>query len=179
MQQSERRLQLRTRTAAAHAALDIAVGAFDTLASYRRYLLSMSAFRLPLERQLASQDWPIAIGGWRPKRIAEFLQRDLVDLDLPMPPVLDVMAQLEPQELLGALYVLEGSTLGAKVLFGRARALGLSAAFGARHLAVQSDGIATWQEFLGLLETAEPFDLDRVTTGSLDVFAAASLAFRG
>ncbi|MDB5507049.1 MAG: hypothetical protein JWR75_1687 [Devosia sp.] len=177
MHEGERRWQLRTRTADAHAALDFAVGAFDTLPSYHRYLTAMSAFRLPLERQLAAQAWPVVIGDWRPRRIADHLLHDLADFDLPIPQTLAVAGSLGTPELLGALYVLEGSTLGARVLFGRAQQLGLSAGFGARHLAVQNDGVATWRGFLGVLETAEPFDLDRVAAGSLDVFAAATLAF--
>ena len=61
---------------------------------------------------------------------------------------------------LGLAYVLEGSALGARLLDRQARALGLDAGFGARHLAAQTADLAAWHTFLGALEAADPFDLD-------------------
>ena len=84
---------------------------------------------------------------------------------------------LDGDRLFGALYVLEGSSLGARILFKRAQALGLSAAFGARHLALLSGSIDGWRSFLDRLEGADPFGLELAVTASHATFALARTAF--
>lgn len=176
MNDTQRRWVLRNRTAEAHAIVDAAIGAFDDRESYKRYLLATYRFRIPMERRLEGFDWPDGLGDWRPRRIGAQLTADLLDFDLPLPDLEDFASPLEQSRLYGALYVLEGSSLGAQVLLRRAENLGLSRDFGARHLAVQST-VESWRGFLVHLEAAQPFDIDLATAASLDTFAAAAQAF--
>lgn len=80
-------------------------------------------------------------------------------------------------EFLGCAYVIEGSALGARVLYKRAQELGLHAGHGARHLAEQSATLDNWRAFTGLLETVEPFDLAAASRGAVAAFGAAENAF--
>ena len=80
MQATPRRWLLRERTAEAHAAVDAAIGGFDDLSTYRAYLKALSAFRGPIERQLAALAWPDALGGWRPNQVSSALAEDMIDL---------------------------------------------------------------------------------------------------
>ena len=81
-------------------------------------------------------------------------------------------------ELLGALYVLEGSALGARLIMKSAQALGLGATFGARHLAAQAGDALAWRSYLDLLLNA-PLDdageatLHRAAAAVFDHFAYA------
>lgn len=179
MDQSLRRWQLRERTAHAHGAVDNAVGAFDSLEGYGRYLRAMYRFRTPIERDLERIAWPEALGNWRPRQVSAAIAADLADLGLAVPDVPGTPEEIAEDAVMGTLYVLEGSILGAQVLFRRAQALGLSETYGARHLKLQSGGIDEWRGFLALLEAAEPFDLERATAASLATFAAAESAFQG
>ncbi len=81
----------------------------------------------------------------------------------------------DPYEAVGWLYTNEGSNLGAAFLFKRAeQALGLSATFGARHLAGHPEGRGLhWKRFKDQLD-ALPFDdaqRDRAVAGARDAFA--------
>jgi heme oxygenase len=146
---------LREQTAAAHAELDAAVGDFSSLENYGRYLQSQLMFRERAEASLAHAEFPEWFRGWRPRPIAGAIRQDLADMKIPMPPPAvsgDTDNPGNPSALLGTLYVLEGSSLGARVLFKRAKDLGLSETFGARHLALQADDKESWRRFLEILE---------------------------
>ena len=58
--------------------------------------------------------------------------------------------------LLGLAYVLEGSALGARLLYPEALALGLDGSRGARHLASQIADRTAWPSFCGVLDAAGP-----------------------
>lgn len=174
---TERRWVLRERTAQAHAAVDAAIGSFSDRTSYERYLTQIYRFRVPIEAALGRVAWPAAIGSWRPRAIGHLIAADLSDLGLPLPPVDAPALHLDGDGLMGVLYVLEGSSLGSKLLLRRAEALGFSASFGARHLAEASDA-GSWRDFLGLLEGQHDVDLEAATAASLATFQAAAAAFR-
>lgn len=176
MDQTLRRWKLRERTLHAHAVVDAAVGAFDDLSGYGRYLAAMYRFRTPIERDLERIAWPVAMGDWRPRQVSAAIAADLADLGLPVP-ALSETTRIADDALIGTLYVLEGSILGSQVLLQRALQLGLSDRHGARHLKLQSGGIEEWRGFLALLERAEPFDLEQAAAASLATFAAAQSAF--
>jgi heme oxygenase len=175
MTTSLRRFQLRERTAAAHAVVDSAIGDFDTLDSYRRYLFALYSFRAPIEAALA-HDWSAILGGWRPASLTPALLGDMADLVIEAPSLPSGM-RIDERQLLGTLYVLQGSSLGARLLYKRAQALGLSVTYGARHLAQQSAAIDDWRIFLDILEADDSFDIELATTASLSTFAAAASAF--
>lgn len=177
MKSETRRWRLRERTAAAHATVDAEIGQFDTRESYGRYLTSIFQFRAPIEAALADADWPPALGEWRPRMISTAIGQDLDDLAIPRPPTSSARIATDSDRLLGLLYVLEGSALGARVLFERAKELGLTEAFGARHLDAQGSDIEGWRTFILILERATPFDLETATSASLATFALAEAAF--
>lgn len=160
---SDRRFHLRTETAAAHAALDRAVGPLDGLQAYRRYLLGLYAGRAPIERAFAAAEPS-------PSLLADDMARDIADLGLAAPDLRLFPLQDELSARLGVCYVLEGSALGARLLLPQAAGLGLGAEYGARHLdrQVRSTG---WQDFLRRLDAAEPYDARRAAN-------AAAAAFR-
>ena len=83
----------------------------------------------------------------------------------------------DPETLLGTLYVVEGSALGARILYRRAQELGLSGEFGARHLSVQSESLTRWRQLVKLLDEAPELDLERIVAASETAFAAVGGAF--
>lgn len=179
MKTQSRRFILREETAPAHALLDAQVGAFYDLASYRRYLRGMEAFRAPYEAALTQIPWPEAFGTWRPQMIGDLLRADIADLGTSaLPPLAPVTLSGNLEPMLGVLYVLEGSSLGARILHQRARKLELTDTWGARHLARQASGTQNWVEFLTILEEAFDIDIHTVCGASLTVFAAATKAFQ-
>lgn len=108
------------------------------------------------------------------------VERDLDDLGAPRvgpagaPPPVFVRRLPDAATALGWLYVLEGSRLGGAVLLKGALGLGLTATFGARHLAPAPEGtMAHWRRFTALLDGA---DLDG--DGEQAVMAGAIAAFQ-
>jgi heme oxygenase (biliverdin-IX-beta and delta-forming) len=175
-----RRFRLRESTSHAHASLDRSIGPFRSVADYERYALALCAFRIPLEEKLAAIDWPDAFAEWRPQLIGHALRADLLDLRLTSS--IDTDGPALPQNiesLLGALYVLEGSALGARILFRRAQAIGLSEIYGARHLALQSSLSDNWRKFLIVLEQGTAIEFESVVAASNAIFHAAERAFTG
>lgn len=170
---SERRFDLRKRTQAVHERLDAAVGSFNTLEEYRHYLARLGMFRAAMDEALQRVAWPSG-WSWRPTTVARSLDSDAIDLGLPAAERTRCDIDLTNRSaLLGALYVLEGSTLGARVLRQRAAALGLGETFGARHLAVMSKDIAQWQSFLLILDETPDFDIEQAAASANSVFALA------
>ena len=179
MPSNTRRSRLREATSQAHASLDHLIGPFESVADYGCYARGLHAFRIPLEAKLAAVDWPDIFAQWRPQLIGHALREDLLDLKLTPSIGADAPLSLQTIEsLLGALYVLEGSALGAKILFRRAQAIGLSENFGARHLALQS-AADNWRTFLVIFEQGSAVDFENVVAASNAIFHAAERAFRG
>ncbi|MDG3578829.1 biliverdin-producing heme oxygenase [Rhizobium sp. YJ-22] len=178
MQVSKRRFSLRERTSHLHAAVDAAVGSFETTQDYGRYLCGIHRFRADVEVGLTGMAWPSTFGGWRPQAVASLAAADLDDLHLNQRSGFSVVFDLaDRSRLAGALYVLEGSSLGARVLYARAQGLGLSETFGARHLARQANGLENWRGFLAVLDGMADFDLDGAVDAAGDVFRHAAHAF--
>jgi len=179
------RTRLRTETAPAHARVEAAADlrALErSPAAYARFLTVLHTVYGPLEQRLES------FAGWdelglrlEPRRKAPLLAADLaalpssatagtVDLDLPLPESFG--------ESLGALYVLEGSTLGARVIARRLAAAPrpLPTRF------VQAYGPRTgamWRAFLHALHRHEARggDGDEVVRGAEGAFAGLERAF--
>jgi heme oxygenase len=180
------RFHLREHTAAAHAKIDAAVGDFSSMDGYGRYLKSQLAFRELAETALSGIIFPEWFNGWRPRTIAGAIRQDMSDLNISTPPRVASGATTDnlanPSALLGTLYVLEGASLGARVLFRRAKDLGLSENFGARHLALQTEDKESWRRFLELLEREsapgeQPIDPQEAVRASTAAFGLAHKAF--
>ena len=172
-----RRLGLKTQTAAAHQALDALIGDFSTPQAYARYLHGMARFRLPVEAWLEDKSMPEELGEWRPGAYGTEIADDLADLGI------DTPAQLEPfvpppgNGLIGLLYVLEGSALGARVLAKRAENIGFSADFGARHLFHQARNFSSWRAFSDRMEKVWVYDEQAAVAWANTAFDYARNAF--
>ncbi len=153
-----RRNALKEATSSAHAALDALVGGFATVADYRRYLAGIAAFRLPVEAWLSTNTLPPAFADWQPGLVRDELKADLADLETPEPETTLPFSPPEGEGVVGLLYVLEGSALGARLLAKRAEALGLSADFGARHLFSQARNFSNWRAFSDRMENVRGYD---------------------
>ena len=84
---------------------------------------------------------------------------------------------LDLSQLLGVLYVLEGSSLGAKLLIKRAEKLGFGVNNGASHLTRQTSVSGNWKALCTLLEQAEAVDEEAMTSAALTTFVRAMDAF--
>lgn len=161
---------LRDRTAEAHERLDALFGGFDLAdrASYARFLAAHAEAIIPLEAALDRAGAARVLADWPGRRRGDALRADLADLAAaplaPAPPVL--LASGDPQ-LLGALYVLEGSRLG-----GRFLARQVPAKFPRRYLdAEQPRG--NWTFLLAQLDALlyDRSSLDMAVAAALDAFA--------
>ncbi|GGD33364.1 biliverdin-producing heme oxygenase [Aureimonas glaciei] len=138
-------LLLRQATADAHDVVDAAFGRFDLTRAddYRNFLSAQAEVLAPLEALLMKSP---QLPPWRP-RLA-LLARDLAALDADLPHPAPVDGLDGPGELLGALYVLEGSRLGGGMLV-RGVGPGLPREFlGATHLKGE------WRALLAELDAA-------------------------
>lgn len=181
MPMSARRQFLRERTGPIHQQLDDCVGEFNDLPAYLRYTKGMLTFRRPIEQRLADTAMPAWFAGFQPNYLAAALERDLVALGEELPDgqaaKTGFPALVEAGALLGTLYVLEGSTLGAKLLVRRAAALGLHETTGAGHLKKQSSDLGNWNAFAALLDSAEDVDDEKMAQAAMATFAHALDAF--
>ncbi|MGV3552441.1 biliverdin-producing heme oxygenase [Rhizobium sp.] len=174
------RFSLRDLTRDDHERLDALVGDFTDDDAYARYLTGMTVFRDRVERRLSEIDYPHTFGEWRPGLIADELKQDLADLGHDVPDnATPFDLPLDRDGLLGVLYVLEGSSLGARLLVRRAAELGYSADHGARHLAAQTSRPQTWSTFVAMLDGLAPSGLEKAAQAARMTFAAAIDAFSG
>lgn len=165
-----------------------AQGLFASRASYVRYLATMHGVRSTLERALDCSGAARIYPCWPSRRIAGRLADDLRDLGVEPAPFARMDAQavqaLDEARMLGLLYVLEGSALGARLLARAADAAGYSAAFGARHLHAQTADPFAWRSLVAILDAA---DLDpageaaciRAATDAFGLFSQAHAAADG
>ena len=169
---------LHTRTEAA-----FVLGAPDvTRADYASVLAHMLGLYAAAEDALAP--WAAALAGYglelAPRWKAPLLRRDLQALGGEVMPALPVMRLPTLGHAFGALYVLEGSTLGGQLLRRRlGEALGLTPAAGLAFFSVYGADVGPmWRAFGGALDRfdAALAPADRVV-GRADVLAGARATF--
>ena len=173
----DRRFALKRATDHAHAAVEGIVqdaGMFASRDGFRRYLTATFAMRSHYERLLdlngAAELWP----RWPSRRIASLVAQDIADLGCdPVAPQEDLRLGLSAAELVGVLYVLEGSSLGARVLVQSVSDIGLTASFGARHLFRQAGDRDAWRSFLALMSAAPEAPCHRIAEATFEAFAQA------
>lgn len=176
--------RLKDETHAEHDSLDSRISGlspFLNRAHYARFLRVQMRFQhatAPLYEDASLHDW---FDGLPRRSRLDLIEADCRDLGLGET-FLAVDRSIgrsvryqDPYTAVGWLYTNEGSNLGAAFLFKRAeQALGLSASFGARHLAGHPDGRGLhWKQFKAQLD-ALPFDdaqRDRAVAGARDAFA--------
>ncbi|MBD8892159.1 biliverdin-producing heme oxygenase [Roseibium litorale] len=177
---TDRRKLLRDHTNHLHKKLDDNVGPLGSNEQYLRYLHGMLQFRHPLEQQIAASKIPAEFDDFVPSMISEEIESDLRSLDTK--PIFLPASITEPQpfelsQLLGVLYVLEGSSLGAHFLVKQAHQLGFGEANGASHLAKQTSRKGNWKAFCALLEQIETIDEKAMTSAARTTFSLALDAF--
>jgi len=173
----DHRFALKRATDAAHARVEEivqAAGMFGSIEGYRRYLNGSYAARARLEHRLDAGGAERLWADWPSRRIAHLIAADIDDLG-GVALVSSGMSALplSDAELLGVLYVLEGSSLGARVLVNMARGLGLSATCGARHLVHQAGDTGAWRSFVALMNSAAQPPSIEAALAAFDVFADA------
>jgi heme oxygenase (biliverdin-IX-beta and delta-forming) len=152
-QQSILRGILRDATAADHAALDATLGALDlcTAAGYRRFLEINAAALLPLERSLERSEVRDILPDWDDRARTEAILTDLARLG-GKPRRLDAPDLTSRSAVLGTLYVLEGSRLGATYLLRTVRQSSDPQVSGNIAFLGHGAGRRFWPEYLAVLE---------------------------
>jgi heme oxygenase len=157
-----RRTRLRQATDGIHRRIDAAVakaGFLATREGYGAYVMATRQARGPVEQALDEGGAGTLFACWSSRRILADIDDDIVDLGLAAgaPGGIAAIADrpMTRGALLGSLYVLEGSALGAQFIGRTVAALGMGPHFGARHLARQTAQPKAWPLFLSLLEYAD------------------------
>jgi heme oxygenase len=169
---------LRGRTRNAHERLDSSIGALDLSqrTSYERFLRGTASALAPIELALEESGVEALLPDWPRRRRRQALQDDLSLLGSafqPLPP----LRPLERSELFGALYVLEGSRLGARII--RKRVTQSADPLVRKASAYLSLGDADlWPRFLRLLKTCRNVDGERAAAAATMVFAMFEEGFR-
>lgn len=152
--------RLKIATQDTHAALDAQIMASQPFASrqnYARFLRTQYCFHRDLDAIFASPSLASVVPDLSQRNRMQGVAADLSDLRIPTPELdsgRELPVDIELSTGLGWLYVVEGSKLGAAILFKAAAALGLDELFGARHLAGHPEGRARhWREFTTALDS--------------------------
>ncbi|TWD54213.1 heme oxygenase [Agrobacterium vitis] len=181
---SHRRQMLRRGTAQMHNALDAMIGAFSSHRAYEAYVLGTARFRLPLESTIKNCAPFELLSGWQPSLIGDAIRADISALGLPTDEPLRTKAPKvavpQPETIddwLGVFYVLEGSSLGAKLLVRRLDALNINHTNGGAHLATLAKDSSNWSAFLALLDTIPDVDEARMIHWANATFSFAHQAF--
>lgn len=140
---------LREACAAAHAKLDAKLTRFDLTerVSYAEMLSRMSGPLGALEGALAAGAWPVLFSDWLARSRSDALRADLAALggayrDEKLAPIED------EGRAFGALYVLEGSRLGARVLARQVSASGDPAVRAATRFFHHAEDQQHWRSFI-------------------------------
>lgn len=144
------RERLRKATGNLHAHVDSCAAwmRLETPRGYARFLATQASVVLPLEDALESADVARVVPDWIDRRRSESLKADLAEIGASCVPVRPPVFRSDAA-LLGALYVLEGSRLGARVILSRV--VSCSATRYLRH----GEGCRLWPIFLEILESDE------------------------
>lgn len=157
------RLKAATRTA--HRRLEVQLPLLDhvlTLAQYHLLLRIYAGFYLPLENAMEAYQLPALPDDWISRRKSQWLVEDLVllgdtpDLIEALPLCSELPRMTSQADLLGALYVVEGSTLGGRIILERLHhSLGPFAHQYVRFFTSYGPRVPQmWTAFLNILEAA-------------------------
>lgn len=164
------RERLRDATSDAHRELDAQLSAFDLtgFSGYRRFLHASAGAILPLEAALADAGVDRTFPDWPERSRSAAIATDLDRLGASAAAMVSV-PPLTRSGVLGTMYVLEGSRLGAKFLL-KTVADATDPRVGAATLYLRhGTGKRLWQSFLSKLESE--------ICDEAEVIAAARVAF--
>jgi heme oxygenase len=124
------RQALREATAAAHSEVDAIFSRFDLRSAegYRRFLIAQASALFPTEAALDEAGAADLVPDWQARRRSKALREDLEVLGVQRVDRVDSPTFASPEAVLGGVYVLEGSRLGAALL-GREVREGTACAF--------------------------------------------------
>ena len=155
---------LRRATAAAHAALDatlLGAGCFSSVERYRRYLGAVAPLYAALEATLDAADAARLLPDWPRRRKLGLIDAELRAMGaafdpLDQPAAVTAIGACDTGDIFGALYVLEGATLGGALLARAMRRLGVLAPGAACLLdPYGAERGAMWRGFLARLEAVK------------------------
>ncbi len=165
---TDARQSLRAATAADHERIDRAFSAFDLTRrdDYARFLRAQAAAFLPVEAAIDAAnpiDW---VPDWPARRRSAALLADLDALGNAPPPTAPRHLFRNREEILGAIYVLEGSRLGGRML-----ARSVPAGFPRAFIAANDTGL--WRTLIELLDKLLISDDQRIAAArsARNVFA--------
>ena len=172
---------LRSATAAEHARLDTRLGALDlcTVMGYRRFLEINAAALLPLERWLDCAGVRAVLPDWNDRARTDAVLTDLFRLG-GRPSPLAAPDLSGRAAMFGALYVLEGSRLGAAHLLRTVQACSDPLVSGTTAFLGHGTDRQFWPHYVAALEAhAEELagaELIRAARTAFDLFAHAALS---
>lgn len=168
------RALLRTATAGLHERVDARLsGPFDSSrSSYAAFLATLAGAVLPLEAALEAGGIEALMPDWPTRRRGPALRHDLAVLATEVPAARAAGAIDGEARLLGALYVLEGSRLGGRLLLRRVLDNPDPQVRRATRFLAQGEEIGLWRSFLARLESSPA-----VTAAPPAAIAAARGAF--
>lgn len=173
---------LRRATRSAHARLDELVGEADFAreTGYRSFLQASAGALLPIEAELERAGAGRIDPQWSERRRTLAIQEDLKELDSALPVHAEMHFKLKtPGQMLGALYVIEGSRLGAAVLSARAQAShDAKVRENVRYL-THGRGSGFWKSAVDLIEqgVVTPASRDEAVEAASQVFRLFENAF--
>ena len=167
---------LRAATADRHQRLEDALDLLAddlTLDRWRRTLVRLLGVVEPLERALDRT--PPPVDDWPARRRAALLRADAGDPDV-VPPCAALPDVSTPGRAMGALYVLEGSTLGGRHVSAHVRRV-LGAAAGVRWFTAYGDAApARWASFRAAAGRHDPEEMAAAAQATFDAFLARATA---
>lgn len=167
------RERLRDATAASHRELDAQLSSFDltVFSGYRRFLQASAGALLPLEAALVDAGVANMFPDWPERARSAAIAADLERLGGEAHASVSV-SPMTPSGVLGTMYVLEGSRLGAKFLLKTvADAADPRIAEATAYLG-HGTGKRLWQSFLSRLQSEETCDEDEAIESAQLAFAA-------
>lgn len=169
------RERLREATSEAHRDLDAQLSGFDLteFSGYRRFLQASAAALLPLEAALIEAGVAGLFPDWPERSRRAAIKADLARLDSAVPFTVSV-PPLTRSRVLGTMYVLEGSRLGAKFLLRTVAGAADPRIDRASSYLRHGTGRRLWQRFLSILESEDlrAADEDEVVGAAQAAFAA-------
>ena len=173
------RRTVRGRTRAAHDRVDAAFSRFDLRIreDYAAFLAANAAVVPAVEAALAAGGVHALVDDWPDRLRTPALMFDLQKLGIDPPPALPAPALRSEAEVLGALYVVEGSRLGARLLLGRARSSPDPMLRGATAYLAHGEGHRFWPALLQVLDGYRG-DPEAVADGAQTAFELFARAAR-
>jgi heme oxygenase len=173
----DRRFALKRATNEAHDRVESVVrdaGMFETREGFQRYLAATYAMRVRFERLLDANSAERVWADYPTRKIADLVAQDIADLGgVAVAPERGEQKACSAAELLGVMYVLEGSSLGARILVKSVADMGLSSSFGARHLFRQAEDRGAWRSFIAAMDANLEAPCHDTARATFDAFAAA------